>query len=108
MTHVTGMGLAERGNTIRPVEQQLGETRSERLHPVNSATSKNLHFAMSGAEQLKQAIVTLSGVYHVVPSAAPDADLLLSVEIDTEYPDLASEVRRLVGECDPAATELHQ
>lgn len=75
---------------------------------MNSTTSKKLHFVMSTEDDLSSVVRELSGVHHVVPSATPDTGLLLSVEIDDDYPDLIAEVRRIVAAHDPAPKELHE
>jgi hypothetical protein len=75
---------------------------------VNSRSSKTFFFAMSTPDAVRDAIVRLSGVFHVVPSAAPEAELLLSVEVDDDYPELVDEVRGIVAEIDAASAELRE
>lgn len=75
---------------------------------MDAVTSQTLFFRVSTESALRELVVELTGVFHVVPSEVPDADgRVLSVEIDGAHPDLADEVRGRVAERDPSAAELH-
>ncbi len=74
---------------------------------MDSRTSTTLVFRTSEDAASDELVRLLTGVFHAVPSATgPDGDLL-TVEVDGDYPELVDEVRQLVLEGDPGATEVH-
>lgn len=77
---------------------------------MDAVTSQTLFFRVSSDRVMRELVLKLTGVFHVVPSAVPDADdadtSVLSVEVDGEHPELVDEVRALVAEADPQAAEL--
>lgn len=74
---------------------------------MDAVTSQTLFFRVSSETAMRELVLALTGVFHVVPSAVPDADgFVLSVEVDGAHPELAEDVRALVREGDPAAAEL--
>lgn len=74
---------------------------------MNAVTSQTLFFRVTSERVVRELVLQLTGVFHAVPSAVPDADgHMLSVEVDGDHLDLVDEVRALVAEHDPEAAEL--
>lgn len=74
---------------------------------MDAVTSQTLFFRISSERAMRDLVVTLTGVFHIVPSAVSDADgFVLSAEVDGAHPELVEEVRAIVAVGDPAAAEL--
>jgi hypothetical protein len=74
---------------------------------MDAVTSQTLFFDLSSERAMRDLVVTLTAVFHVVPSTVPDEErFVLSAEVDGAHPELVAEVRAIVAERDPAASEL--
>lgn len=74
---------------------------------MDAVTSQTLYFTLSSERAMRDLVLTLTAVFHVVPSTVPDAErFVLSAEVDGAHPELVDEVRAIVAERDPAASEL--